>query len=219
MCPTPARESAGTTSPHLRAVLPRRPLALPRGGRHRSWPRHREAPGGGARGESCRGKYPGHRHDNHRVFHPTCVTRFFGGELLITSCYTEFTSPCPALPSILAMTISLRSAYTLDHVVDAIAVEELRAHIRGMTTAPRRLDIDCGTVQAVDPVGAALLWLLCNELVRRGEPGSDWFTCRSPSARNFAVIRSATSSCMGTSCSRIPSIRPSPAIAKECRDR
>ena len=65
------------------------------------------------------------------------------------------------------MTTSLRSAYTLDHVIDAIAVEEFRAHIRGMTTAPRRLDLNCATVQAVDPVGASLLWLLCTELARR----------------------------------------------------
>ena len=39
-----------------------------------------------------------------------------------------------------------------------------------MTLSPRRLNLECGTVHAVDPVGAALLWLLLTELERRGGP-------------------------------------------------
>jgi hypothetical protein len=64
------------------------------------------------------------------------------------------------------MTTSLRSVFAIDQVVNASAVAELRRHVRGMTLAPRRLDLDCGTVHSMDPVGAALLWLLCVELER-----------------------------------------------------
>ena len=66
------------------------------------------------------------------------------------------------------MTPSRRSQYALDHVVDAASVEGLRTHIRSIALPPRRLDLECGAVHAVDPVGAALLWLLCTELERRG---------------------------------------------------
>lgn len=57
-------------------------------------------------------------------------------------------------------------ALELGQAVDAAAVDELRSHIRRITIAPRRLDLDCATVQTIDPVGAALLWLLCTELER-----------------------------------------------------
>jgi hypothetical protein len=54
----------------------------------------------------------------------------------------------------------------LGHVIDAGAVDDLRAHLRRITIAPHRLNLTCGTVQAIDPVGAALLWLLCTDLER-----------------------------------------------------
>ena len=62
------------------------------------------------------------------------------------------------------MTTSLELA--IGHAVDASSVEALRDHIRGIPLAPRRLDLECGTVRSIDPVGAALLWLLCTELER-----------------------------------------------------
>ena len=65
------------------------------------------------------------------------------------------------------MTTSLRSAFRFETVVNATAVEKLRSHVRTMTLAPRRLDLECGAVQAVDPVGAALLWLFCVDLERK----------------------------------------------------
>ena len=56
--------------------------------------------------------------------------------------------------------------FPLGDWINAASVEELRAHIRGITIAPRRLNLACGSVQSIDPVGAALLWLLCTELER-----------------------------------------------------
>lgn len=48
--------------------------------------------------------------------------------------------------------------------MDAPSVEALRAHIRSIPLAPSRLSLECRAVRAIDPVGAALLWLLCWEL-------------------------------------------------------
>jgi hypothetical protein len=56
--------------------------------------------------------------------------------------------------------------YDFGSQVDAIAVDALRSHLRGITVAPRRLELACDRVLVIDPVGAALLWLLCTELER-----------------------------------------------------
>jgi hypothetical protein len=58
-------------------------------------------------------------------------------------------------------------AFLFHDWIDATAVNTLRHHLRGITIAPRRLDLDCHSVRAIDPVGAALLWLLCKDLERR----------------------------------------------------
>jgi hypothetical protein len=56
--------------------------------------------------------------------------------------------------------------FPLGSVIDAAAVEELREHLRGIPIAPRRLNLACGSIQSIDPVGAALLWLLCADMER-----------------------------------------------------
>jgi hypothetical protein len=58
------------------------------------------------------------------------------------------------------------SLFEIGDRIDATAVDELRSHLRGITIAPRRLNLACGSVMAIDPVGAALLWLLCTEMER-----------------------------------------------------
>lgn len=68
------------------------------------------------------------------------------------------------------VTVGLRrdppQLFQLGDWIDAASVEDLRTHLRGITIAPRRLNLACGSVQGIDPVGAALLWLLCTELER-----------------------------------------------------
>ncbi len=54
----------------------------------------------------------------------------------------------------------------MGEVIDGQSLEGLRGHLRKIPIAPRRLSIDCGPVRSVDPVGAALLWLLCLETER-----------------------------------------------------
>jgi hypothetical protein len=68
------------------------------------------------------------------------------------------------------VTVGLRrdppQLFRLGDWIDAASVDDLRAHLRGITIAPRRLNLECGSVQGIDPVGAALLWLLCTEMER-----------------------------------------------------
>lgn len=54
----------------------------------------------------------------------------------------------------------------LNGTVDGRSVQTLRQHLRKIAVAPRRLSLDCGSLQTIDPVGAALLWLLCLETDR-----------------------------------------------------
>jgi anti-anti-sigma regulatory factor len=77
------------------------------------------------------------------------------------------------------MTISVRGANAfaetwgaavisleLRYAIDAAGVDDLRRQIRQIGVAPRRLCIECGSVGSIDPVGAALLWLLCIDTER-----------------------------------------------------
>lgn len=50
--------------------------------------------------------------------------------------------------------------------ISAGGVECLRQSLQRVPLAPRVLRIDCSTVTGVDPVGAALFWLLCAETER-----------------------------------------------------
>ena len=54
----------------------------------------------------------------------------------------------------------------LGESIDSSALEGLRSHLRKIPLAPRRLSLDCAPVRGIDPVGAALLWLLCIETER-----------------------------------------------------
>lgn len=54
----------------------------------------------------------------------------------------------------------------MGQTIDGASLHELRRHLRRIPLAPRRLNIDCGSVRHIDPVGAALLWLLCVETER-----------------------------------------------------
>ena len=94
-------------------------------------------------------------------------------------CYKAVTFPCPRVVTFPGMTNSIKAEpitiglrrdpphlFKLGDWINAASVDELRSHIRGITIAPRRLNLACGTVQGIDPVGAALLWLLCKELER-----------------------------------------------------
>lgn len=47
--------------------------------------------------------------------------------------------------------------------ISAGGVESLRQSLQRVPLAPRVLHIDCSPVTGVDPVGAALFWLLCAE--------------------------------------------------------
>jgi hypothetical protein len=54
----------------------------------------------------------------------------------------------------------------IGEAIDGSSLEDLRRHIRKIPIAPRRLSLDCGPVRSIEPVGAALLWLLCVETER-----------------------------------------------------
>ncbi len=47
--------------------------------------------------------------------------------------------------------------------ISAGGVESLRQSLQRVPLAPRILRIDCSGISGVDPVGAALFWLLCAE--------------------------------------------------------
>lgn len=67
-----------------------------------------------------------------------------------------------SLDSLANMTMVLE----LGQSIDGPSLQDLRQHLRRITVAPRRLSLDCGPVRIIDPVGAALLWLLCVETER-----------------------------------------------------
>lgn len=50
------------------------------------------------------------------------------------------------------------------HAIDAAGVDRLRQYHSTFLVAPRVLPVECETVRVLDPVGVALLWLLCQEL-------------------------------------------------------
>ena len=56
------------------------------------------------------------------------------------------------------------TSFALHHSIDSASVEELRRDLRRLTVAPETLPIACDQVAALDPVGAALLWLLCRNV-------------------------------------------------------
>jgi hypothetical protein len=76
------------------------------------------------------------------------------------------TIPFKAEPVMVGLRRDPPQLFQLGDWIDAAAVDGLRDHLRGITIAPRRLNLACASVQGIDPVGAALLWLLCTELER-----------------------------------------------------
>ena len=54
--------------------------------------------------------------------------------------------------------------FELPGAIDGAAVEALRRDVRTLAVAPQHLRVSCDRVGSIDPVGAALLWLLCHNL-------------------------------------------------------
>lgn len=52
----------------------------------------------------------------------------------------------------------------LQHAIDSDSVESLRRDFNGLMVAPQSVRVDCDRVMNLDPVGAALLWLLCQNV-------------------------------------------------------
>ena len=56
------------------------------------------------------------------------------------------------------------TTFELCHSIDSASVDGLRRDLNGLVVAPPSLRIACDRVTALDPVGAALLWLLCQNV-------------------------------------------------------
>jgi hypothetical protein len=56
------------------------------------------------------------------------------------------------------------SSFELRHVIDGAGVDQLRLAFSRLVIAPRAIRVACDRVTGLDPVGVALLWLLCRNL-------------------------------------------------------
>lgn len=56
------------------------------------------------------------------------------------------------------------TTFELLHSIDGASVEGLRRHLNRQVVAPPSLHVACDRVTALDPVGAALLWMLCRNV-------------------------------------------------------
>src|SRR5207302_295931 len=83
------RDCPGAPAPHLRTLLPRRSRPLARRGRHRTRPRHREAPGGSARRARGSAQHAGARH-----YHPDVLSRGRSSGLIRRYQSVTCMSPC-----------------------------------------------------------------------------------------------------------------------------
>ena len=54
--------------------------------------------------------------------------------------------------------------FELRHAIDSAGVDRLRADLGRLIVGPGALRIRCDRVTTLDPVGAALLWLLCRNI-------------------------------------------------------
>jgi hypothetical protein len=56
------------------------------------------------------------------------------------------------------------TGFELRQAIDSAGVDQLRADLGRLVVGPGALRIRCDRVTALDPVGAALLWLLCRNI-------------------------------------------------------
>lgn len=54
--------------------------------------------------------------------------------------------------------------FELRHAIDSAGVDRLRDDLGRLVVAPRSLRVPCDRVTGLDPVGVALLWLLCRNI-------------------------------------------------------
>lgn len=54
--------------------------------------------------------------------------------------------------------------FELTHAIDSASVDGLRRALHRLDAAPPSVRVACDRVMVLDPVGAALLWLLCQRV-------------------------------------------------------